>query len=480
MTDRRGDAAIAIALFVVSSLARIAFIPKQIFHGDSYGLAAGVLYTLTAHPPGFIGFCALVRVAYWFAGDVTLAFAIVNILATGAATALTFLAGRTMFDRRVGVIAAVLFATSLDTSYFSTLALSYAAEGAFATAAALTGWIAVQRRSFNWLVLHTIVLALGGSVRQTTLAFLFPLWIFVMWRAAPRWWQRIAAMIVIVLTVSIWSVPNADRLAKYWDQRRMGYFESVYNLQVRMAQYYDSSSFGKVQYEPVTQRFHWPLVELAVALWNNVHPPAADAPIEVRTASAANALRMLRYQIAKVAFYAALAAGLATPFVLLSLKKRVRQSIDATRWLFLVLWILPAALFFALNHLGAWGYLLIFLAALMILAARAITILLSPRAQIYAAAILALVPALVFLLMRPLPDTNDRNRVLNVAVLQYGAPSIRAYYARSRAAAFTEDPRQLHLDCVTNDCLLRSIPIDFQLPHDLKPVQPLRYHRGDG
>lgn len=468
------DVSIAAAFFVVSALVRIPFRPDQIFHGDSYGLVCGALYTLTAHPPGFIGFCTLGRLAYYVVGNIALAFAVVNILCTGVATALTYLVGRTMFDRRAGIIAAVLYATSLDVTYFSTLALSYAAEGAFATGAALTGWIAVKRRSFQWLIIYTIVFAIAGSVRQTTLTFLFPLWIFVVWRATPRWWQRIAAVVVLVLTVSIWSIPNADRLAKYWDQHQRGYIASVYKLAGKMEQFYDSSVFGKVEYEPAAERFHFPLFELVVAMWNEVHPPAADAPIEVRKASASNALRMIRYQTLKLGFYGTLAVGLATPFLLLALKKRVRQSIDRERWIFLGLWILPAALFFALNHLGAWGYLLIFLAAVMSIAARAITILLAPRAQVYATAVIALASVAVFLFMRPLPETSDRNRVLNVALLQYGAPSIRAHYARSRARIFTKDPRQLDIDCVTDECLIRSIPIDFHLPPDLEPVRPLR------
>lgn len=467
------DRTLAIILFLASTLPRIPFRGTAIFHGDSYGLTCGVLYTLTAHPPGFIGFCALVRAAYWLVGDVALAFATVNILATGIATVLTFYAGLRMFDRRAGLFAAVLYATSLDASYFAGVALSYAAEGAFATGAALTGWLAVQRRSFAWLLVHSAVLAIGGSVRQTTLAFLFPLWLFVVWRAVPKWWMRAVAAVVLVLVVSTWSGPNAHRLAKYWDQKEIGYIASVYNLQVKMEQFYDSSSFGKVQYERPVARFHWPLVELVVATWNHVHPPSPTAPEEVRLASASNAWRMLRYQTAKVLFYGALAMGLATLFVLLAFRKKVRTTIDGERWGFLALWVLPAALFFALNHLGAWGYLLIFLAALTLLAARAITVLLDERKQVIAVTAIAAVHVAVFLFMKPLPETTDRNRVLDVAVLQYGAPSIRAHYARSRAKAFGEDPRQLPLDCTTDACLIRSIPVDFRLPKGMQPVQPL-------
>ena len=474
---RHSDLAIAIGLFLASALVRIPFRPTQIFHGDSYGLAAGVLYTLTAHPPGFIGFCALARIAYYVVGNVALAFAVVNILSTGAATVLTYLVGRTMFERRAGIIAAVLYATSLNASYFSTLALSYAAEGAFATAAALTGWLSVKRRSFGWLLACSAVLAVGGSVRQTTLAFLLPLWLWIVWRSVARWWQRACAALVLVLVVSVWSIPNAQRLAKYWDQGDVGYFESVYKLQVAMEQYYDSTRFGAVQQEETQPRFHWPLAELGVAIWNQLDPPAADAPREVRTASASHALRLIRYQTAKLLFYGSVAMGLASVFLLMAFLKRVRRTLDADRWVFLTLWVLPAALFFALNHFGAWGYLLIFLAALMTIAARAITILLVPRAQVYATATIALTSAALFLFMRPLPETSDRNRVLNVALLQYGAPSIRAHYARSRAKAFTKDPRQLDLDCVTDECLIQSIPKAFHLPPDLKPVRPIRDRR---
>lgn len=469
----RKDWWIACVLFVVSTLVRIPFRSHALFHGDSYGLATGVMFTLTAHPPGFIGYCALVRVAYLLCGDVNLAFVIVNILSTGLATAFAFILGRTMFDRRAGVIAAVLYATSLDASYFAETALSYAAEGAFATAAGLTAWLAVQRRSFGWLVAHSAILAVGGSVRQTTVAFLFPLWLYVMWRAVPRWRQRAVAALVFALVVWAWSVPNAHRLAKYWDKdTKVGYLESVYKLQVAMEQYYDSAQFGKVSYEPKVARFHWPLVELGVAMWNSIHPPAPDAPIEVRSASASNALRMLRYQTAKLFFYLAVAMGLATLFVLLAFLRRVRTSLDAERWLVLGLWVLPAALFFALNHLGAWGYLLIFLAALCALAARAIT-LLFPRRDAAIATVLAAINVAAFLFMRPLPDTTQRNQLMNIALLQYGAPSIRAGYARARSSAFAKDPRQLSLDCVTDECLEKSIPEDFSLPKDLRPVRPL-------
>lgn len=470
--ERRTDLGISLGLFLVSTLVRIPFRARELFHGDSYGLAAGVMYTLTAHPPGFIGYCALVRLAYYVAGDVNLAFVVVNVIATGVATSLTYLLGRHMFDRKVGLIAAVLYATSLDVSYFAVTALTYAAEGAFATGVGLTGWLSVKRRSFGWLLAHSAVLAIGGSVRQTTLAFLLPLWLWIVWRAVPRWWQRACAFVVLAVLAWSWSMPNAQRLAKYWDHGDVSYFESVYKLQVAMEQYYDSTKFGAVQYEETQPRFHWPLVELGVALWNEVSPPSAGASREVRTASAPNALRMICYQTAKLSFYGGVALGLASLFVLLAFLKRVRRTFEAERWIFLALWVLPSALFFALNHLGAWGYLLIFLAALTVMAAQAIVVL--AKRPVLVTTALALVNVLAFLVMRPLPETTERNRLMNIALLQYSAPSIRMHYARARSSGFSSDPRQLAVDCVTDECLEKNLKKDFRLPEELEPVRPLR------
>lgn len=458
---KRRDTLTAIGLAVGSALIRIPFRSTKLFHTDSYGLSMGALFTWTAHPPGFIGFCALVRFVNYLAGNVTTSFIIVSIAATAIATALVFILGRTMFGYAQGVIAALFFATSLDVAYFSEVALTYAAEGCVATAAALTSWLAISRRSTHWLIVHSVVLAAGGSVRQTTLAFLFPLWLYTLWKASPRWPWRAAAALTLVAIVTAWSIPNARNLRRYWDQRDASYARSVYDLQVRMEQYYESSSFGVVSYEPKVRRFHWPLVELAVGAWNEIFSPSAGAPPEVKRASVSGALRMLAYQTLKVIAYTLLACGLWIVFVIAGLRR-----LDRERAIFLALWILPALSFFALNHFGAWGYLLIFLAALAAIAAH------GAGRRFATVAVICAFHFSVFVFMRPLPDRSQRATLMNIAVLQYGAPAIRMSYARARSSAFSADPRTLPVDCVTDDCLERSIPRDYHLPPGTTPMRP--------
>jgi len=464
----RRDSATFAALALLSGLIRIPFRSTQIYHCDSYGLSMGALFTWTAHPPGFIGYCTLGRLVNYLLDDVNASFVIVNIVSTALATALVFALGREMFGYAVGVVAAVFFAVSIDTSYYAEVALTYAAEGACATAAAWSAWMAISRRSPRWLLAHAAILALGGSVRQTTLAFLLPLSLYAMWKATDRWRVRAAAFAVLCICVLLWMVPNARNVQKYWDQRdNVGYLQSVYDLQVRMPQYYDASVFGRVQYEDTRRRFHWPLVELAVGAWNAVHPPTAASPPEVQSATVGGAARMIRYQSAKFVCFAIFACGLWLPFIAFGVRRLEREQ----RWFF-ALWIVPAALFFALNHFGSWGYLLFFLGGLAVLAARGVVAAVPRRTAAIVAAIAA-VQFAVFCLMRPIPERSDRAILINTAVLQYGAPSIGMHFSRARSSAFNDDKRELPLDCVTERCLERSIPRDFQLPPDVRPMTPL-------
>ena len=97
----------------------------------------------------------------------------------------------------------------------------------------------------------------------------------------------------------------------------------------------------------------------------------------------------------------------------------------------------------------------------------------APRRAYAIAGIICVVHFGVFIFMRPLPDRSERATLMNIAVLQYGAPSIRMSYARARSSAFSGDPRELPVDCVTEECLERNIPRDYHLPPGTQAMRPL-------
>jgi 4-amino-4-deoxy-L-arabinose transferase-like glycosyltransferase len=480
---------VPLLIAVATMLSRVPFRSRQIFHGDSLGLCCGALFTWTAHPPGFIGYCTLGRLVNFLLDDINLSFVVVNIVAIGLATGCVFALGRAMFGPLQGLVAATFFGTSTATFYFSEVALSYAAEGFWATAFALASWTALRRNSWGWVMAATIILALGGSVRQTTLAFLFPLWCYVLAVVCRGWLARLSAAGILIAVVAAWQIPSAHQLRQHWEHEERGFLESIYNLQIVMKQHYDWGALaGEVAYHEPERRFHWPFVELGVAAWNAVWPPGPDAPAEVRQASLAHAGRQILFQVLKVGIYLLLALGPAAAFGLLPLLSR------RCRYLFtnvpraapfLSLWIAPAALFFAVGHFGSWGYLLVFLGAFCLIAAEALVGFVErrvsrPRYWVFSLTAAAAVSNLAFFLVaRPLPETSERNRVVNVVLLQYTAPAIAQHYARARGTMHDADPRQLKLDCVQDDCLRRDLPALFNLDPGLEPMMPL-FRRAGG
>ncbi len=74
-----------------------------------------------------------------------------------------------------------------------------------------------------------------------------------------------------------------------------------------------------------------------------------------------------------------------------------------------------------------------------------------------------------FLLLKPLPHSSDRNKLLNVAIFQYSAKAIEFGYATARSAVFHKDYRQLPYDCVSDDCLVELLPEAF----GFDPATPL-------
>src|SRR5262245_21745613 len=94
--DSRKYQTTVIALFVGSAVYRIPFRSTQIFNGDSYGLAHGALFTWTAHPPGFIGYCTIVRLINYFFDDFNTSAVLFSIVSTAVATVLVFVLGSSM------------------------------------------------------------------------------------------------------------------------------------------------------------------------------------------------------------------------------------------------------------------------------------------------------------------------------------------------------------------------------------------------
>src|SRR5262249_29183219 len=143
----------------------------------------------------------------------------------------------------------------------------------------------------------------------------------------------------------------------------------------------------------------------------------------------------------KLGFYTFLACGLSIffwifPLISRDVRAKVRPGIA-----FFVLWILPSALFFALGHFGPWGFLLIYLPALCLIstdflfsffAASALPRTMQLLICWGLCAICAASSVAFFALCRPVPETTDRAKLVNLLFFQYTGTAILEQFARAR------------------------------------------------
>jgi hypothetical protein len=112
--------------------------------------------------------------------------------------------GKDIFDRKTGIIAAAVALTSPNLWFHGEIALTYVVEAFFSTFVALLCWrIYKGKHSYIWL--SVLALAVAGGIRQNTMVFLLPLWLFSVKGVPIR--KTIASLGVLVVSCLLWFVP---------------------------------------------------------------------------------------------------------------------------------------------------------------------------------------------------------------------------------------------------------------------------------
>lgn len=200
---------IVLALFIGFFILRFPFRSKFLVNWDAVNFALGT-YTFDVehhqpHPPGYIGYVALGRFLNYVTGDANASLTFLSILSGAAAPAILFVLGLRFMRRRYAMVTAILFGLSPVVWYYSEVALTYSVEMVLTL---LFLWIAScahSRHSERALLSATVLLAGLGAVRQSTLAFLLPLWLYMMWRFP--WSIRIRAVTILGVGNLAWFIP---------------------------------------------------------------------------------------------------------------------------------------------------------------------------------------------------------------------------------------------------------------------------------
>jgi hypothetical protein len=199
---------IPLLLFVITIISRIPFTSKLLYHMDSGHFALALeKYDVTVHqphPPGYFLYIMLGRLVNLFIKDANSTFIFISILFSGLTVVAVYYLGREMFTKRSGIIAALVAMTSPNLWFHGEVALTYAVEAFFSVMIAFLCW-KIYKGEHKYIWLSAILLGIAGGIRQNTMIFLLPLWLFSIKGVNIR--KIIASFGLLVITCILWFIP---------------------------------------------------------------------------------------------------------------------------------------------------------------------------------------------------------------------------------------------------------------------------------
>jgi hypothetical protein len=385
--DRRQNAWVAAGLFTLTLLSRIPFRSQILYHWDSVNFAYAMSEFSVAkeqpHPPGYILYVWLCRLVDLLFSDAQTTMVWISVVASALAVVALFYLGRSLFSRRIGLIAALFLATSPLFWFYGEIALPHTLDTLLVI---VSGWwlYETMRGDHRYLYPAIAILAVAGGVRQQTVIFLAPLLLFALRRVG---WKRflVAGTLGAVICLA-WFVPLMVLNGGLSDYMRvMGEFSQRFQ---------DTTS-----------------VFMGGGWWG------------------------VRRNVLKLAMYTLYGWSVALVPGIMYAIDRVRRREWPQRWeklIFLLLWMAPALIFYTLMHMGQQGLVFVFLPALLLVSAVGLTRLLINRFRWLMLAVAALVTlnAGIFILAPEYPLGSGSPRFLTRDTL---LSSDRYYQDRFRA-----------------------------------------------
>jgi hypothetical protein len=325
LTLRQQDRLTWLGLLVLALLLRIPFCSQFLYHWDSVNFALSLedydVRLHQPHPPGYFLYSGLGMLVNLVVHDANKSLTLISLVSGALGVVALYWLGTIMFNRQVGIVAALLALTNPLHWFYSEIALSYALEFLLVTVLAGLCYrqLVGEQRGWLWLA---ILMGIAGGVRQNDLVFLFPLWLVSLWTLS--WRRRVASAVILGLVTVTW----------LWPMMAM--------------------SGGPTGY--------------LAALGAESGGIASESPLSSLHQLGLNSVRMTIYL-----GYGLLLGAIPLLWGGWSLLRTARTHLlDRRVWVF-VLWISPAFCFYVFIHIRQHGHIFTFLPALILLASLATT-----------------------------------------------------------------------------------------------------------
>ncbi len=374
-------------LAAVTLASRIPFASKVLYHWDSvnfaYALSEFNLAKEQPQPPGYILYVWLCRALNWLVHDPQTVMVAVGIAAGVGAVMAMFFLGEAMYTARTGWIGAAFLATSPLFWFYNEIALPHSLDAFLVILGALFMY-KTMKGEHRYLIPSVLVLAVAGGVRQQTLVFLAPVFLYSIRRVG--WKKFIVAGVVGAAACLAWFIP-------------------LISLSGGLNSYLQVMGNFTDRFQKTTSIFE------GAGLFGLKR----------------NAIKLILYFV-----YGCGIVLLPTAYAVVHpFFHGTRRRLDE-RAVFIGLWILPAFMYYLLVHMGQQGLVFVFLPAWIILGAAGMEMFASTsgRLALTGALLLVLLNGAIFLTLPEYPFGSTGQRLLTRQTI---ANSDRYYLERFQA-----------------------------------------------
>ncbi|MBZ5495967.1 MAG: glycosyltransferase family 39 protein [Acidobacteriia bacterium] len=202
------DLMLALCLGLLCLVTRLPFASRLLFNSDSTRFALAMTHydvsQMRPHAPGYILYVAAAKLVNLFVHEEGASLVAVSIIASVMTVVGLYYLALNMFGRSNAILSAALFLSSPLVWYNGEMPFTYVLDAFFGVMFAYSCYQIVLKNR-KWIYLSAVFLGLATGVRQSAIMVLLPLWIFAL-RKSPRK-SVLLAVCVFALCCCTWFFP---------------------------------------------------------------------------------------------------------------------------------------------------------------------------------------------------------------------------------------------------------------------------------
>lgn len=202
------DWIMASGLFLLGLITRIPFACRMLYHSDSARFALAMEHydvaQMRPHAPGYILYVATAKLADLFVHDQRASLVGVSIISSALTAAFLYFLASKIFGRSTALISGLVLVSSPLFWFNSEMPFTYALEGLLAILFVYSCYQMIIGKG-RWLVVSAILLGLATGVRQNIIVMLLPLWLYALRKYSFK--QILTSFLVFGLTCLAWFTP---------------------------------------------------------------------------------------------------------------------------------------------------------------------------------------------------------------------------------------------------------------------------------